>query len=276
MNFNSKAFKAIMVTICILLGMMIYAAANNQLTLLPQKIIGAIVTPIKTGATNAYYSFERFFNLDDNSYEELLAENEKLQEEIIALREKQIDYDNLAIKNEQYEEYFDFAQDDSNIEYLPALVIGRDNLDGFYSFTIDKGENDGLALNDVVTAPEGVVGVITEIGLNYAKVETILNPNIQVGVYSSESRDTGIVSGNVDLESEEKCLMKYLPKDTEIKEDELIVTSGLGLIFPKELVVGTVTKIDFDSSGNSKYAVVEPAVDVSDIKMVFVVTDFEN
>ncbi len=276
MNFNSKAFKVIVVTICILLGMMIYAAANNQLTLLPQKIIGAIVTPVKTGVTNAYYSFESFFNLDDNTYEEVLAENEKLKEEIILLREKQIDYDNLVIQNEQYEEYFDIIEEDANMQYLPALVIGRDNLDEFYSFTIDKGENDGLELNDVVTTPEGVVGIITELGVNYAKVETILNPSVQVGVYSSQSRDTGIVSGNINLDSGEECIMSYLPKDTKLTEDELIITSGLGLIFPKELVVGTVSKIEFDSSGNSKYAVIQPAVDVSDIKMVFVITDFEN
>ncbi len=276
MNFNSKAFKIIVVTICVLLGIMIYAAANNQLTVLPQKILAAIVTPIKSGATNAYYSFENLFNIGDNTYEELQAENEELQEELIQLRKKQIDYDNLVIQNEQYEEYFKIADENTDMQYVPAQIIGRDNLDKYFSFTIDKGENDGLAVNDVVTTPEGLAGVITEVGFNYAKVETILNPSVQIGVYSSESRDTGIVSGNIDFSSEEKCVMLYLPKDTELKEDDIIITSGLGEIFPKEIVVGTVEIVDFDSSGNSKYAVINPAVDVTEIKMVFVIVDFEE
>ncbi len=274
MNFNSKAFKIIMVTICILLGIMLYAAANNQLTILPQKIIGAIVTPIKSGASSLYYSVESFFGLDDKSYEELEEENAKLKEELILLRAKQIDFDNLKIQNEQYEEYFEIADEDTEIEYLPAQVIGRDTLDKYYSFTIDKGEKDGISLNDVVTTPEGVAGIITELGYNYSKVETVLDPSVQIGVYSSESRDTGIVQGNIDLSSDEKCVMMYLPKDTKLEEGDLIITSGLGDIFPRELVVGTAQSINFDSSGNSKYAVVEPAVDVREIKMVFVVIDF--
>ncbi len=276
MNFNSKSFKVIVVTVCILFGIMIYAAANNQLTILPQKIITAVVTPIKSGVTNVYYSFENLFNIGDNSYEELQAENERLQEEIVELRRKQIGYDNLVIQNEQYKEYFKIADENVDMEYVPAQIIGRDNLDKYYSFTIDKGEDDGIEVNDVVTTPDGLAGIITEVGFNYAKVETILNPSVQIGVYSSESRDTGIVSGNIDFSSEEKCVMMYLPKDTELKEEDIIITSGLGDIFPKEIIVGTVEKIDFDASGNSKYAVIEPTVDVADIKMVFVIVDFKG
>ena len=190
------------------------------------------------------------------------------------MRSKQVEYDRIALENKEYKELLNIVDDISQYETVGANVIGRDGMDKFYSFTIDKGDKQGIEVNDVVISADGVVGVVVETGPNFAKVSTILSPAVSVGCFAGSERDVGIVTGSYDLSENDVCIFNYLPKDTLVKAGDIVSTTGYGSVFPKDLIIGTVETVEIEASGNSKYATVRPAADITDVKIVFVITDF--
>ncbi|MEG2192767.1 MAG: rod shape-determining protein MreC [Oscillospiraceae bacterium] len=273
MNFQSKLTKILVVFLLLLAGIMAYAAANDRLMSAPQEILGAVAVPFQklTSAISDTISTFTDKTIDINS---IIKENEELKEELNALRKKQVDYDKLLMKNKQYEELLSITENKVEEEMVSAFIIGRDGMDKFYSFTLDKGENYGIAKNDVVISIDGVVGVVTEVGANFAKVSTILSPAVSMGCFTGSELDNGIVSGSYDLKNSENCIMSYLPKGTKVAEGDIVSTTGLGSVFPKDLIVGTIEEVVVDPSGNSKSAVVKPSADIANVKMVFIITSY--
>ncbi|MEG1932313.1 MAG: rod shape-determining protein MreC, partial [Pygmaiobacter sp.] len=151
-----------------------------------------------------------------------------------------------------------------------------DALEKYYSFTIDKGMRHGVEVKDCVISGEGIVGRVIEVGPNYAKVSTILDPSVSVGAIVSRTRDNGLIGGNAKLAMDKKCAMTLLARDTLAAKGDKITTTGLGGIFPKGLLVGTVEEILPETSGTSMYAVIEPITNIESIKMVMVITDFDE
>ena len=273
MNINSKVIKGLMVTLLLLAGIMAYAASTGQLTALPQNIMGAIAVPfqkIGAAAGNKMDAWaDRNLNID-----EIIQENEDLKEQLHQLRLKQLEYDQKVMENQAYKELLNIVDDVSSYSTVPASVIGRDGIDKFYAFTIDKGSKDGVEIDDVVISSDGVVGVIVETGPNFSKVATILSPAVSVGCFAGSARDIGIVSGNYDLSEDGTCAMYYLPKETSVVPGDLVSTTGYGTVFPENLIMGVVEKVDIEQSGNSKTATVVPAADIPNVKFVFVITDY--
>lgn len=212
---------------------------------------------------------DRTINID-----QIIAENEQLRKENQELMQKQIDYDKMKIENEQYKEFLEIKEENPEYEISAASVIGRDGLDKFYSFTIDAGEHDGIEINDVVMSSVGVVGVIVETGPNFSRVATILSPSVSVASFVSSTRDTGVVCGDSRFSTDGKTIIKYLPKNTEAAVGDIISTTGMGEVFPKDLLIGTVEEIATDSSGNYNYAVVKPVSEIAEIKTVFIIKDY--
>ena len=271
--FKKNTFKIIAAVIIVLAGMALYAGVNGKLTTMPQEILGAISVPFKQATAQISGKFsiwkDRNINID-----EIIAENEALKEENKKLMQNQIDYDKIKIENEQYKEFLEIKKENPEYEVAAASVIGRDGLEKFYSFTIDVGRNDGIEENDVVMSSVGVVGVVVETGPNYARVQTILNPSVNVACFVSSTRDTGIVNGSSEYSDEGKTLIKYLPKNTQAKEGDIISTTGMGEIFPEDLIIGTIEKVETDSSGNYNYAVVKPVSEIAEVKTVFVIKNY--
>ena len=118
--------------------------------------------------------------------------------------------------------------------------------------------------------------IIEGFWLTYSHVRTVIDISVDVGVYSISTRDSGIVSGDIALSSEGLCKLHYLPKNSGISAGELIVTSGIGGVFPKNLVVGTVRSIELDSNGLSLSAAIEPAADIAGVTDVLVIKSFDG
>ncbi len=273
MNIQSKITKALLAALLVIAGIMAYAASTGQLHTLPQGIAGAVMVPFQkmTSAIGNKMDVwaDRHINID-----RIIEENEHLKRQLALMRSKQVDYDRIALENREYKELLKITDDISQYETVSASVIGRDGMDKFYSFTIDKGEKHGLAVNNVVISAEGVVGVVVETGPNFARVATILSPAVSVGCIAGSERDVGIVTGSYDLSVTDRCVLNYLPKDTLVKQGDIVSTTGYGSVFPKDLIVGTVESVEIEASGNSRYATVVPAADITDVKIVFVITDF--
>ena len=273
MNIQSKITKALLIALLLISGIMAYAASTGQLTALPQNIMGALAVPFQKATSSIGNKIDawtdRSLNIDS-----IIEENEQLKRELAIMRSKQIEYDRIALENKEYKKLLNITADIQQFETLGASVIGRDGMDKFYSFTIDKGTRHGVAVNDVVISADGLIGMVVETGANFAKVSTILSPAVNVGCIAGSERDVGISSGSYNLSQGEICVMNYLPKDTKVKAGDIVSTTGYGTVFPKDLIIGTVESVDIENSGNSKYATVKPAADIENVKIVFVITDF--
>lgn len=272
---KSTRFKILVAVMIVLVTFMLRAAYMGGLGTMASYALGLVVTPLQQLSSNISYAVTDAFDplLRANDYKE---ENEALREEIRTLREQLVDYEKVKKENEQYRQYLEMKEENKDFQFELAAVIGRSPDARFYSFTVDKGTVDGVALRDPVVTADGLVGYISEVGPTYATVITILDPTLHVGASDARTRDTGIVIGTVALSEEGKCKLSYIDRESAVARGDIIVTSGVGGVFPKGLMIGTVEEVQVESHGMSLYAVIEPVVNVPSVKDVIIITEFEG
>lgn len=213
---------------------------------------------------------------DQLSYEELQAENQKLKSENAKLRSELGDYYDVIAENEKLWKFYDIKKENPQNSYVPATVIRRDANADFYSFTIDAGTNLGISVNDPVVTENGLIGIISECDATTSKVKTILSPEIKVGATGQKTKDDGIITGSGAYCDQNLTLLTKIPSTHTLKQGDIIVTSGVGGMFPKNLVIGQVKSTSVDNYDTSKFAVVEPYEDIRKVHSVLVITDFST
>lgn len=272
---KSARFKLLVCILIMFVAFMFRAAWTGGLSPMLEQVTGMIVTPLQKGASaiSATVSgyFQRYVQAD-----EISAENETLRQQINELRSQLVEYETYKRENSTLRQFLDIKEDNPDFELEPAAVIARDQYSRFDSFTIDKGTLNGVNLRNPVICPDGLVGVVEEVGANYAKVTTLLDVSFNVGAYDVRTHDIGNVSGDITLAAEKKCKMSYLPRESGVSIGDLIVTTGSGGFFPKNLVVGEISRIDNGSGGISLYAVITPAADIPALTDVMVIKSFEG
>lgn len=271
--FRSRFFKVVMVVLALLLGFMIYAISQNGVGAVTSQIVGAISAPFQKLSSYISETATDFFGKFVNA-QEYYEQNQQLREEIAELREDMVDYDKIKRENEQLKELAGLKEEDPNIQMVAATVVARDPSERFGAFTIDKGSLHGIKVRDTVITAEGLVGVVTEVGEVYSKVTTILSPELKIGAMEQGTGEIGIVTGTVALSEENSCKLSNLGTDSEIKEGDLIVTSGAGGIYPKGVIIGKAGVIQTEEHGITSYTKVTPVFDVKTVKQVFIITDF--
>jgi rod shape-determining protein MreC len=150
---------------------------------------------------------------------------------------------------------------------IAANVIARSPDNWAALIVIDKGSFHGLSRGMAVTNYLGLVGRIAEVSRYESKVILINSPDLSVSALCQRSRQEGLVSGTLGG----SLIMRYLPKDADIRPADIIITSGLTEVYPKGLVIGTVTDVGEEFSGLSHYAVIKPAANLSSIEEVLIV-----
>jgi rod shape-determining protein MreC len=193
-------------------------------------------------------------------------ENVRLQEEINALRMENSQYRELVATNERLQKLLKFKKT-INWPVLASQVIGRDPSGWFESVIIDKGSNAGLKVNMPVVDAKGVVGRLVAVSANYAKVLLIIDQNSAVDSLVQRSREKGIVKGL----SPEVCKLDYVLKTGDIAPGDLVVTSGMGRVFPKGLPVGKVLEVSNIPWKLFKDIHVRPLVDFTKLEEVLVI-----
>lgn len=269
--FKRNKFRLLLVVLILLVGLMLYTVNTNGQT---AGVAGVVLNPLRSVTQSATAQVERVIAsfTDVTKYQK---ENDALKEENAALKNQLLDYEETKQDLAELEQFMGIKEEHpDDVLSDPCSIIGYVTNDPFHSFIIDKGSNDGIALQDPVVTSEGVVGVISEVTSTYSIVETICSPNLSIGAMSATGSDTGIVEGEVSLAKNDQCRMIYLERDTKLKEGALIKTSGSSGLFPQGYLIGTVEEIDMMDSGLSKYAVLTPAVDFSSLTSVMVILDY--
>ena len=139
---------------------------------------------------------------------------------------------------------------------------------------INKGAPAGIQVNQcVITANGEVVGLVTEVGLNYAVVKTVLDSSLEISANIAASGYNGMVQGGYATGEEGYLRMNYLPSDAVICNHDQVVTAGSPL-YPRDLVLGSVVDAGFDETCVAKFAILEPAADFGSLEQVFVLTSY--
>ena len=272
--FDTWKFKILVGIAVFLAAIMAYAGANGRLTAAPQEILSVAVAPFQRAAaavSNGVSSlWEKYTNIDA-----ILEENEKLTTENAELRGQMVDYDKLKAENEAYKALTNIQEQHPEMSYVSSFVIGRDPLDSFYGFTLDKGSLDGVEANDAITSDEGyLLGVVTEVDLTSCQVMTILHPSFNAAGVVSRTRDNGIITGSADYAAEGLCILSNLSRSTLTKANDQVITTGLGGVFPPDVLVGVVQELVPEASGKSTIAVLKPGADPRTVKHVFIITNY--
>lgn len=271
--FKSLRFKIILAVVAVILGGMLYAASTGGLATLPEQILSYVVYPVQRAAAAVSNGISDFFSVFLDARENY-EENQELKETVSDLQKKLVDYENTKTENERLRQITGLKELHEDFEFLPAGVIGRDPDDRFGSFTIDVGSLHGVSVRDPVVTGAGLIGYVSKVGPTYSYVTTILSPDCNVGAMEITTKDTGNITGTVELAAEGMTKMELLPKDTEVEAGDIIVTAGTSGLFPKDLVIGTVEEVALEQSGITRYAVIRPVSDISEVKDVFVLTSF--
>lgn len=272
--FRSKAFKIALALVIVCLGILIGSAISGRRLVFPTSAAETVVSPFQnlfSGLKNGLSGIGEYFT----NQQMLLRENELLQQQLDALREQMVDYEEIKQENEQLHDILSITRQREDLKMVAATVTFSDGGEYYYSFSINRGSRDGLSLKDAVVTTSGVVGYISELGYNYAKVTTVLSPDTNIGGCDSTSHDYGVLTGSSELAAQGLFKLSYLPKDSLIAVGNIVITSGLGGVYPQGLIVGIVQRVTPDEQGVSLDAVLLPTADLSDLKEVLVITDFD-
>ncbi len=192
-------------------------------------------------------------------------ENQDLKRTVSALREENNRLKEALWEEERLKKLSSLQSQYSSVSRV-AQIFARDPSSWFKTVLVNKGERDGVAKDMAVVTADGVVGRVIEVSLNTAKVLLITDPNSALDVIVQRSRTQGIMEGKV----EEICSLKYVQKNEDVQVGDKVITSGLGGIFPKGLMTGTVTRVERKRPGIFQYIEVTPSVDFSRMEEVLI------
>lgn len=198
-------------------------------------------------------------------------QNRMLKNEVEALRVQNLEANEAFAENARLKALLGYKQAKTQFDLVAARVIGRDYATWSGVIVIDRGTASGVRENMPVVTEKGLVGVVIEAAPYSSKVRLILDPRAAVGtlVQRQASRVAGIVEG--DPANPLMPRMKNIPKSADVVEDDVVVTSGYGGVYPKGILVGTVKALKNDEGGLLKYAVLETAVDFQRLEDVAVI-----
>ncbi len=273
-NFLKKdGLKILIAFVFIITGVIILHFAPGG-TNIPA-IINFVTTSLKSVTSKLANTAENAAKPKKTS-DEYEQEIDQLKKEIINLRAVAVDYYDVKRENAQYLKLYKFIKQDPSFKIAIGKVIDKDPGDIFNGFTLDKGANDGVEVNNPVMTEKGIVGRVDKVFANSCTVKSILSPDFKIGVVDVKTGDSGVLMGNAKLADQNLAGMMYLSAQNTIAPDDIVVTSGLGGLYPKNLPVGKIKELRFDDFDSSSFAVVEPFNDIKNVVETFIITDFSG
>ena len=250
-------------------------------------IKGSILNPLRTAVGYVLVPIQSGVNrVGGGLYNELssvgklktaLAENETLKTRVDELTEE-----NTRLRSEQFElerlrSLYELDQEFMQYHKIGARIIAKDSSSWFSVFRIDKGSDDGIKEDMNVIAGGGLVGIVTDVGANYATVRSIIDDSSRVSAMAQQSGDSCIVAGDLQLFKEGRLKLSYMEKDDDIKDGDMIVTSNISGKFLPGILVGYATDITVDYNDNlTKSGYLIPAARFDRLQEVLVITDLKD
>lgn len=197
-------------------------------------------------------------------------QNKMLRNEVRELRELNRKAAEYEAENNRLRDMLNYKNSAGQFDLAVCSVIGREAATWTSVITVNQGSSDGIRKNMPVVTQHGLVGHVTEVGPVSSRVKLVTDPRAAVAVLDQRSRIAGIVQG--DIADIYRVRMVNIPRNADVMVGDRIITSGFGGIYPKGLVVGTISEVKNDAGGLLKYAVLDSAVDLQQLEDVAVIT----
>ncbi len=231
--------------------------------------IATIITPIEGTAAKASNAivgfFKRLFNTTDADQE-----NERLRAELAWMEQMQAEFEEMRKENERLTGLLNYANSLGDYDICTAGVIAKSTGTWFRTFTLDVGRSRGVDIDMAVISASGLVGRVTEVGYDWCKVTCIIDSSSTVPILIERTRDNCMARGVLESGSGEAALeLYYLPSDrTNLVPGDVVITSGIGGIYPKGILIGTVTEVL--TEGEIR-AVIAPSTDFEHLEEVTII-----
>lgn len=268
-SLSNKYWVLILCLVCIL--MMGLSLLSSKVGGPLRFLAGYTVVPMQKGINTIGVWLS---DLTDNfeTLQELKAENETLKEQIDALTLERNSLQQQQSELERLQALYKLDQNYSDYEKIGARVIANNGSNWFNSFTIDKGSNDGIKTDMNVIAGSGLVGIVTEVGPNWAEVRSIIDDESKISAMMLSTSDNCIVNGDLKLMNDGRIRFERLPNTgKEIAAGEYVVTSAISSRYVQGILIGYVDSIEEDSNNLTCSGYLTPAVDFQHLQEVLVI-----
>lgn len=259
--------------IALLAALLLGAVSSFTGKNIPQIIVQGILTPIKAGASKLTDQAEQFYSYIFR-YEALEAENAALKEQIAQMEDDARVAASLSRENDRLRALLELKTANEDYKLVDGYIISWSSNDWSNTFTINRGQNVGIEVGMcAITANGEVVGLVTEVGSNFAVVKTVLDSSLEISATIVSSGYTGMVQGAYSTGKSSLLRMDYLPSAAVIRNNDQVVTSG-STVYPRNLILGYVVDAGFDDTGVAKFALLKPAADIETLEQVFILTSY--
>ena len=273
---ESKRSKYILIGLTVLCVLLICITSLKDGIMEPLRTgVGYFLIPIQSGVnkvgTGIYNELTDYGKLKN-----ALDENEKLKDQIAQLTE-----DNNRLQAEQFElkrlrELYQLDQEYMQYEKIGARVIARDSEKWFQVFRINKGSADGVAVDMNVVAGGGLVGIVTDVGANYATVRAIIDDSSRVGAMSLDSSYNCIVAGDLTLYSQGRLKLTDFSRDAVLRDGDQIITYNISTKFLPGILIGYAVDVTMDPEHLTQSGYLIPAADFDNLQEVLILTDVKE
>ena len=271
--FNTKLRIILVIAVLVTAGLSVLSGLTNQS--IPDLLVQGALTPFRAVATSLTNTVERYYSYMFK-YEALEAENAVLKAQIAEMEDTTRQAAAISRENERLRAQNKLLATHESYVMTDAYIIGWSSTDWSNTLTINRGTSAGIAENMVAITDNGeVVGLVSQVGPNFAVVKTVLDSTLEISATIATSGYNGMVSGGY-IEGNDKYLqMDYLPSSAIIRNKDQVVTSG-STLYPRGLILGSVVDAGFKETGVAKYAVLKPAAEISSLEQIFIVTNFRT
>ena len=263
----------VVLIIAVLLAVLLAVIGNLVGLAFPETVVQGILAPIRTGASQLTEQARKLYNYMFE-YESLVAENAALREKIAQMESDARKADSVARENDRLRAMNGWLSTREGYEVVDCYIISRSSQQWSSTFTVNKGSTSGIEAGMcAITANGELVGLVSEVGPNYAVIKSVLDSSLEISATIASSGYNGMVQGGYASGLEGLLRMNYLPSSAVIRNHDQVVTSG-STVYPRNLIMGYVVDAGFDDTGVAKYALLEPAVNIGSLEQVFIITQY--
>lgn len=263
---------SVAVVVAVLLSVMSYFSATSAA--LPN-LAGIIAAPFRSASAAVSGTFRGWVDYF-TEFDELKEENRQLKLQIARMEEdvRQATFDRE--ENVHLRKVAELREKRRDLHLESVRVLVQDSSNWYSQLTVNKGTDQDIQVGNCVVTEEGyLLGVVTETGLNWATVRTILDSESSIGALVFRSGGSALAQGDFSLMGEGRIALTYLGAEPDVVAGDLIVTSGLGGYFPSQIVIGYVEEVRTSDNGLAHYAVLRPEMELDGLTEIFVVTSFD-
>ena len=269
--FTRRVWTVIFIAILAAVILAVGSSLSGQDT--SNSLVQSILSPFRTGASYLTDQAEQLYNYMFE-YETLLAENQRLKEQLAKVEDDARKADAVARENDRLRAMLEFKELNPEYDFAEGYIISWSSNDWSSTFTINQGTAAGIKTGMcAITANGELVGLVDKVGPNYSVIKSVLDSSLEISATIASSGYNGMVKGGYASGMEGYLRMNYLPSSATIRNNDQVVTTG-STVYPRDLILGYVIDAGFDATGVAKFALLEPAAQVSSLEQVFILTNY--